>query len=137
MKRLRSNSQSPNKAGPKNKASSQTTSLYTYNNGSFKNRNFSYSVISPASRALRNFELILELLEALRYAIKAYKSLYIDGKILYKDISENNIIITDPKDTNSFTGILIDTELSKESSSIRSGIRHQTGIIEFIAIQVL
>ena len=136
-KRSRSNSQSPDKAGRKTEASSQTTSLYTHDDGSFQNRNFSCSVISPAGRALRDFESIPELLEALRDAIKAHKSLYMDGKILHRDISENNIIITDPKDTNGFTGMLIDAELGKESGSGRSGARHQTGTMEFMAIQVL
>ena len=60
-----------------------------------------------------------------------------DGKILHRDISENNIIITDPKETNGFTGMLIDAELGKESGSGRSGARHQTGTMEFMAIQVL
>ena len=136
-KRSRSNSQSLNKPGRKNKTNSQTTSLYTHDDGSFENRNFSCSVISPAGRALREFESIPELLEALRCAIKAHKSLYMDGKILHRDISENNIIITDPKEANGFTGMLIDTELGKESGSGRSGALHLTGTMEFMAIQVL
>jgi serine/threonine-protein kinase RIO1 len=36
-----------------------------------------------------------ELLEALRDAIRGYKSLLEDGRIRHGDISENNIIITE------------------------------------------
>ncbi len=94
-------------------------------------------MISPAGRAIQDFRSIPELLEALRDAIKAHRSLYRDGKILHRDISENNIIITDPKETDGFTGMLIDEDLAKEIGSGRSGARHQTGTMEFLAIQVL
>jgi len=60
-----------------------------------------------------------------------------EGKILHRDISENNIIITDPKETNGFTGMLIDADLGKEIGSGKSGARHRTCTMEFLAIQVL
>jgi len=94
-------------------------------------------VISPAGRALRDFRSIPELLKALRDAVKAHKSLYMEGKILHRDISENNIIITDPKEANGFRDMLIDAEYGKENGSGRSGARQQTGTMEFMAIQVL
>ncbi|MCJ1422598.1 hypothetical protein MMC29_000478 [Sticta canariensis] len=56
-KRSRSNSQSPDKAGWRNEASGKTMSLYTRDDGSFENCNFSCSVISPAGRGLRDFQL--------------------------------------------------------------------------------
>jgi serine/threonine protein kinase len=56
---------------------------------------------------------------------------------LHRDISENNIFITDPKEADGFTGMLIDEDLAKEIGSGRSGARHQTGTMEFMAIQVL
>ncbi|KAL1952877.1 hypothetical protein VTO42DRAFT_4064 [Malbranchea cinnamomea] len=59
-----------------------------------------------------------------------------DGKILHRDISENNIIITDPKKTG-FAGMLIDMDLAKELGSGRSGARCRTGTMEFMAIEVL
>lgn len=136
-KRSRSNSQSSEEAGRRNEASSKMTSLYAHDDGSFENRTFSCSVIYPAGRALRDFQSILELLEALRCAIKAHMSLYMAGKILHRDISENNIIITDPKEAKGFMGMLIDAELGNESGSGRSGARHLTGTMEFMAIQVL
>ena len=140
-KRSRSYSQSYNKAKQENEVASTVeysqTSLYTYDESSFDNRIFRCLVISPAGRAIRDFRSIPELLKALRDAIKAHRSLYTAGKILHRDISENNIIITDPKEADGFTGMLIDEDLAKEIGSGRSGAHHQTGTMEFMAIQVL
>lgn len=49
-----------------------------------------------------------------------HKSLYMEGNILHRDISKNTIIITDPKEANGFTGMLIDTEYDKKNDSERS-----------------
>ncbi|KAL8897148.1 MAG: hypothetical protein Q9207_007359 [Kuettlingeria erythrocarpa] len=136
-KRSRSKSQNPDKAKRKNETNSQTTSLYAHDDTSFDNRIFRCLVISPAGRALRDFESKSELLKALRDAIKAHRSLYTKGKILHRDISENNIIITNPSEADGFTGMLIDEDLAKEIGSGRSGARHQTGTMEFMAIEVL
>lgn len=136
-KRLMSNRRSHDKAKRDTEVKSQTTSLYTHDDSSFDNRIFGCLVISPGGRAIRDFGSIPELLEALRDAIKAHMSLYRKGKILHRDISENNIIITDPKEADGFTGMLIDVDLAKEIGSGRSGARHQTGTMEFMAIQVL
>ena len=75
------------------------------------------------NKALRNFELIPELLKILRDVIKTYKFLYINGKILYKDISENNIIITDLKKINGFTDILIIIKYNKENNNRKNSVR--------------
>ncbi|KAL2057847.1 hypothetical protein ABVK25_001464 [Lepraria finkii] len=100
-KRSRSYSQSHGKAKQERGVASTVeysqTSLYTHDESSFDNRIFRCLVISPAGRATRNFRSITELLEALRDAIKAHRSLYTAEKILHRDGSENNIIITDPK----------------------------------------
>ena len=69
------------------------TSLYSYNESLFNNYIFRCLVISPAGRAIYDFKLILELLEALYNVIKGHRSLYITKKILHRDILENNIII--------------------------------------------
>ncbi|SLM35077.1 serine threonine-protein kinase sgk2 [Lasallia pustulata] len=60
-----------------------------------------------------------------------------DGKILHRDISENNIIITDPGMADGFKGMLIDLDLAKEEGKGPSGARHRTGTMEFMAIEVL
>ncbi|KAL9596264.1 MAG: hypothetical protein Q9179_004676 [Wetmoreana sp. 5 TL-2023] len=79
---------------------------------------------------------IRELLTTLRDAIKAHRSLYLKGNILHRDISEN-IIITNKDENGDFTGMLIDLDLAKVLGSGRSGARHQTGTMEFMAIEVL
>ena len=114
-----------------------TTSLYDSGKEEFDNRLLGCLVITPAGRAISDFKSIEELLTALRDSIKAHSSLYLKGKILHRDISENNIIITDPEKANGFTGMLIDMDLAKEVGSGRSGARHQTGTMEFMAIEVL
>ncbi|MCJ1387127.1 hypothetical protein MMC17_010256 [Xylographa soralifera] len=104
---------------------------------SFDNRVFGCLVIWPAGRAIKDFHSIPELLTALRDAIKAHKSLYLRATILHRDISENNMIITNPKQTKGFTGMLIDADLAKIIGGGRTGARYQTGTMEFMAIQVL
>ncbi|KAL9124715.1 MAG: hypothetical protein Q9217_005981 [Psora testacea] len=140
-RRSRSNSQrSPlreERKAPQPLGNTQAVSLYAPCDGPFDNRLLGCLVISPAGQAISKFDSISELLTALRDAIKAHRSLYIQGKSLHRDISENNIIITDPKKADGLTGMLIDLELAKEVGSGPSGARHQTGTMEFMAIEVL
>ncbi|OJD11578.1 hypothetical protein AJ78_07680 [Emergomyces pasteurianus Ep9510] len=103
----------------------------------YDNRVLRCLVISPAGRPIYKYESPLELLTALRDAMKAHRSLYLDGSILHRDISKNNIIITDPEKADGHSGMLIDLDLAKEVGSGRSGARHQTGTMEFMAIEVL
>ncbi|KAI4219804.1 MAG: hypothetical protein L6R40_008711 [Gallowayella cf. fulva] len=130
------------------KPSEPAVSLYESDNGQYSNRIFGCLAIAPAGRALNEFaqrpqstdsvpSAIRELLTTLRDAIKAHRSLYLKGNILHRDISENNIIITNPKESGGFTGMLIDLDLAKVLGSGRSGARHQTGTMEFMAIEVL
>ncbi|EFR01293.1 FunK1 protein kinase [Nannizzia gypsea CBS 118893] len=114
----------------------QGTSLLAPSNSPYDNRIFRCLVIFPAGRPIHKYKSLLELLEALRDAIKAHRSLYFEGKILHRDISENNIIITDSKKTG-FAGMLIDMDLAKEIGTERSGARYRTGTMEFMAIEVL
>ncbi|EEH41750.2 hypothetical protein PAAG_03671 [Paracoccidioides lutzii Pb01] len=103
----------------------------------YDNRVLHCLVISPAGRLIYDYRSPLELLTALRDAIKAHRSLYLDGNILHRDISENNIIITDPDKADGHSGMLIDLDLAKEVGSGRSSARHRTGTMEFMAIEVL
>lgn len=102
----------------------------------FDNRIFRCLVVSPGGRPIYKYQSPAELLTALRDAIKAHRSLYLDRKILHRDISEINIIITDPEKADGNLGMLIDLDLGKEIGT-RSGARHQTGTMEFMAIDVL
>jgi hypothetical protein len=104
--------------------------------GPYENRLFSCQVISPAGRTIREFSSVKELLTALCDAIKAHRSLLTKAKILHRDISENNIIITNPKTADGLTGMLIDLDLAIVGGE-RTGARHQTGTMEFMAIDVL
>ncbi|KAG8411499.1 hypothetical protein J3458_015556 [Metarhizium acridum] len=115
----------------------QGTSLVQQHQAPYDNRIFRVLVISPAGRSISQFKSVVELLESLRDAIKVHRSLYMDGKILHRDISENNIIITDPGMADGFKGMLIDLDLAKEEGKGPSGARHRTGTMEFMAIEVL
>jgi serine/threonine protein kinase len=111
--------------------------LKTPKDRSFDNRIFSYLIISPPGRPINEFKSVREFLEACRDFIKAHRSLYYDGKILHRDISENNIIVTDAEGEGDPRGILINLDLAKELDSDPSGARHRTGTMEFMAIEVL
>ncbi|KAI9770677.1 MAG: hypothetical protein M1839_003061 [Geoglossum umbratile] len=106
-------------------------------NESFDNRIFCCLVVSPPGRAIHEFESVLEYLEVCRDVIKGHRSLYQDGKILHRDISKNNIIITDAEKEEDPSGMLIDLDLAKELDSGPSGARHRTCTMEFMAIEVL
>ena len=112
-------------------------SLYTPGKDLWENRIFSCIVVLPAGRVISEFRTIKELLESERDAIKAHWSLYVKGKILHRDISSNNIIITDPATANGFKGMLIDLDLAKVIDSGPSGARHRTGTMQFMAVEVL
>ncbi|KAH8746090.1 serine/threonine-protein kinase Sgk2 [Diaporthe sp. PMI_573] len=115
----------------------QGTSLVQQDQTPYDNRIFRVLAISPAGRSITQFKSVAELLEGLRDAIKVHRSLFMDGKILHRDISENNIIITDPGKADGFKGMLIDLDLAKEEGQGPSGARHRTGTMEFMAIEVL
>lgn len=133
-KRLKFNSQNPDKAKQNKKVNSQTTSFYTHDNSLFNNCTFSCLVILPSSCIICDFRSILKLLKAFCNAIKAYRSLYIKKMILYRIILENNIIITDSKKADSFKSILINKDLVKKIDSRCSNTQHQTGIMKFMMI---
>ncbi|KAF4637478.1 hypothetical protein G7Y89_g576 [Cudoniella acicularis] len=80
---------------------------------------------------------VRELLEALRDAIRGHRSLLEDGKILHRDVSENNIIMTELPAEDALKGRLIDLDLAKELDGMPSGARHRTGTMQFMAIEVL
>ncbi|KAL2886035.1 Protein kinase domain protein [Ceratocystis lukuohia] len=129
---------SSNASGSKRRRSSNTKpSLYTPGEDLWENRIYSCLVVSPAGRVISDFRSIKELLESERDAIRAHRSLYVTGKILHRDISPNNIIITNPETANGFKGMLIDLDLAKVLDSEPSGARYRTGTIRFMAVEVL
>jgi hypothetical protein len=94
-------------------------------------------VVSPAGRPLHTYRSVRELLEALRDVIAGDKLLLEKGKILHWNISESNIIITEAAAKGESKGMLIDLNLAKELDSLPSGASHQTGTMQFMAIEVL
>lgn len=77
-----------------------------------------------------------ELLTALRNAAKAHQSLFEKTRSLYRDISKNNIIITNPKTTNGFRDMLINLDLVIVNSK-QTDRRHMISTMEFIVVDVL
>jgi Fungal protein kinase len=73
----------------------ETDSLAGCDSETYGNRVHCCLVSSPAGWPLHAYRSIRELLEAFRDAIKGHKSLLEDGKILHRDVSENNIIIVE------------------------------------------
>jgi len=70
----------------------EVDSFTDYESEAYDNRVNYCLVTSPAGRPLRKYHSVRELLEMLRDAIRGHRSLLEDGKILHRDISENNII---------------------------------------------
>ncbi|CAK7270987.1 hypothetical protein SEPCBS119000_004367 [Sporothrix epigloea] len=103
----------------------------------YENRILTCLVISPAGRVISDFRTLRELLEALRDAIRAHRSLYVKGGILHRDISTSNIIITSPTKAAGFKGMLIDLDMAKVRDNGSSGADHRTGTVQFMAIEVL
>jgi hypothetical protein len=94
----------------------------------------------PAGRPLARFTSVGELLRAMRDAIKVHRSLFLDGSILHRDVSESNIIITDPDKNDGLAGSLIDLELGtivENGKNTRTGLKRMTGTLKYMAIEVL
>ncbi|KAI1288763.1 serine/threonine-protein kinase Sgk2 [Xylaria venustula] len=139
-KKPRSNSQQSirvQKQNSKYTTSAGKPSLYKPGGDMWENRIYSCLVISLAGRVISDFRTIKELLGAVRDAIRGHQSLYEMGNILHRDISSNNIIITKPEMAGGFNGMLIDLDPAKVRDSGPSGARHQTGTMQFMAVEVL
>lgn len=144
-------SQKKSKGSESETMQNPAVSLYEFDDRIYSNRIFGCLVITPAGRALSEFtqtqqsakshssalSAMVKLLTTFRDAIRAHRSLLLVANILHRDVSENNIIGTKPEETGGFAGVLIDLDLAKVLGSARSGARHQTGTVQFMALQVL
>lgn len=119
------------------KKAKSTSLMPSKDDETFDDRILCCLIVSPPGRAIDQFESIGEYLEACRDAIKGHQSLYQAARILHRDVSKNNIIITVAKKDNDPKGMLIDLDLAKELDCGPSGARHRTGTMEFMAIDVL
>ncbi|SZF04641.1 unnamed protein product [Blumeria hordei] len=72
-------------------------------------------------------------------AIKAHWSLVMDAKILHRDISVNNILLTGNKKTDKLGGVLIDLDLATLMSdgNFQEKAQVMTGTMQFIALDIL
>jgi Fungal protein kinase len=125
-----------NIVGAKSVEQEKTTSLGVQTSGPFTNLTLSCVVTYPPGRKIYEYEFVNEFLEACRDIIKAHRSLYQDGKILHRDISVNNMIITDAHDVSDPRGMLIDLDAAREVDVGRRAT-HSYGTVEFMAIEVL
>lgn len=99
-------------------------------------RIYSCTVVSPAGDTINGFKTVEQLLKTLRDAIEAHWSLLDKGRILHRDISPNNILMTGDG-SDGLKGMLIDLDLAKFLDGKPSGAQHITGTIQFMAIEVL
>ncbi|KFY52693.1 hypothetical protein V496_08250 [Pseudogymnoascus sp. VKM F-4515 (FW-2607)] len=111
---------------------------YTEETGNFfQNRILACIVTSPVGRPLHTFHSTVQLLQVFRDSIKCHRSLYLDAKILHRDISPGNIIILDSQDEEKPKGILIDLDSAIELAEISETESGVTGTRPFMAIGVL
>ncbi|CAD6501843.1 BgTH12-02089 [Blumeria graminis f. sp. triticale] len=105
----------------------------------YRNRWKTVIASKPFGRAIDEDTTPLELICGLRDAIKGHKSLFMDSKILHRDISTNNIILTEPKLNDGCHGVLIDLDLaiSLSDDSCSADAKLLTGTTEFIALGIL
>ncbi|KAG5802275.1 hypothetical protein H9Q74_007618 [Fusarium xylarioides] len=111
--------------------------LLSHNSTSDESRMLSYTVISPHGRHITEYRSINEFLVVLRDAIKAHRSLYTAGRILHRDISINNIIITEAKSSDESRGTLIDLDAAIDMTAEKPSRKTITGTKPFMAIGLL
>jgi len=98
-------------------------------------------VLMGRGKPIDEFADPVELLLAMRDAVRGHRSLLIDGHILHRDISVNNIMITIASSPciDGFHGFLIDLDHAIEADAIgrHSSVPECTGTLEFMSIDAL
>lgn len=102
----------------------------------FVNRTFSCIATTPLGRPIREFTSIPELLEALRDIVIALESLYVNARILHRDIAIKNLIIAPQKSPDSPKGVLLDFNAALDLDNVRP-IELMVGSDGFMAIGIL
>ncbi|SZF00314.1 unnamed protein product [Blumeria hordei] len=104
-----------------------------------RDRQFTAAGISPYGRPIDKFRSALELIVGMSDAIKAHRSLVMDAKILHRDISVNNILLTGNKKTDKLGGVLIDLDLATliTDGKFQEKAQVMTGTMQFIALDIL
>ncbi|KAI0096994.1 hypothetical protein GGR51DRAFT_541928 [Nemania sp. FL0031] len=104
--------------------------------GTFVNRTFSCVATTPLGRPIRQFTSIPELLEVLHDLVRALQSLYVDARILHRDVAIKNLIITPQHSADSPKGVLIDFNYALDLDNVRP-IEPMVGSDGFMAIGIL
>ncbi|KAJ4321988.1 hypothetical protein N0V84_005035 [Fusarium piperis] len=102
----------------------------------FVNRTLSCVATAPLGRPIQKFTSITELLEVLRDLVKALRSLYVDGRILHRDIAIKNLIIPTQHSTDSPRGVLIDFDQAPDLDNVRA-VEPLVGSDGFMAVGIL
>lgn len=102
----------------------------------FVNRTFSCVATTPLGRPIRRFASIPELLEVLRDLVKALQSLYVNARILHRDVAIKNLIITPQHSADSPKGVLLDFNFALDLDNVRP-IEPMVGSDGFMAIGIL
>ncbi|CAD6499019.1 BgTH12-04673, partial [Blumeria graminis f. sp. triticale] len=105
----------------------------------YRNRWETVVAAGPFGRAIGEETTAVELICGLRDAIKGHQSLYMDTNILHRDISTNNIILTNPKRNNGCHGMLIDLDLAilRTDNNCSENAKALTGTMELLALGLL
>ena len=102
----------------------------------FVNRTFSCVAITPLGRPIRQFKSIPELLEVLRDLVKTLQSLYVNARILHRDVAIKNLIITPQYSADSPKGVLLDFNFALDLDNVRPN-EPMVGSDGFMAIGIL
>ncbi|CAD6502808.1 BgTH12-05398 [Blumeria graminis f. sp. triticale] len=98
-------------------------------------------VSSPVGRPLSDFKTVNEFLTGMRDAIKAHWALFRDARILHRDISARNIILTDPNIFNGYSGMLSDLDNAIALEDDEKNIQGDSGVVigttVYLAIGIL
>lgn len=103
----------------------------------FVNGTFSCVATAPLGVPIQNFTSIRELLEVLGDLVKALRSLYVDGRMLHRDISIKNLVInTSQSSADSPKGLLSNFDLALDLEDVRA-VEPMVGSDGFRAIGIL
>ncbi|KAA8911928.1 hypothetical protein FN846DRAFT_760479, partial [Sphaerosporella brunnea] len=77
------------------------------------------------------------LLACIRDAVRGHRSLFEKARILHRDVSTNNVMLTTHARADGYAGFLIDLDLATATTYRPSGAPKRTGTYEFMSIEML
>ncbi|KAK1831668.1 hypothetical protein QBC39DRAFT_406418 [Podospora conica] len=102
----------------------------------FVNRILSCVVTAPRGWPVQTFTSMRELLHVLGDLVEALRSLYLDGRILHRDVAIKNLIIAQQPGDCRPKGVLIDFDLAQDLDNVRARVPLM-GSEGFMAIGIL